>query len=176
MSRHEKHGSLRIRPATMADVETISAFNTALARETEARTLDGQLLQAGVKTILQNPSKGWYAVAVNSHDSAQSKVVGQILITYEWSDWRNGNFWWLQSLYVDPQYRHQGVFRQLYDYVHGQAQANTEKVCGFRLYVERGNQQAHQAYAHIGFQETAYQMHEIDFTSKSSSSPATSAL
>ena len=86
----------------------------------------------------------------------------KLLITYEWSDWRNGNFWWLQSLYVDPQYRQQGVFRQLYDYVYGQAQANTEKVCGFRLYVERDNQQAHKAYAHIGFQETAYQMHEID--------------
>jgi GNAT superfamily N-acetyltransferase len=161
-----KQVNLQIRPATMADVETISAFNAALARETEARTLDRQLLQAGVETILQDPSKGWYAVAVNSHDSVQSKVVGQILITYEWSDWRNGNFWWLQSLYVDPQYRQQGVFRQLYDHVFGQAQANTEKVCGFRLYVERDNQQAHKAYAHIGFQETAYQMHEIEFMEK----------
>jgi GNAT superfamily N-acetyltransferase len=171
----KKDINLQIRPATMADVDTISAFNAALARETEARTLDRQLLQAGVETILQDPSKGWYAVAVSSHDSAQSKIVGQILITYEWSDWRNGNFWWLQSLYVEPQYRQQGVFRQLYDYVHGQAQANTEKVCGFRLYVERDNQQAHDAYAHIGFQKTAYQMHEIDFTEKPLSS-STSAL
>ena len=172
----KKHGDLQIRPATMADVETISAFNIALAKETEARTLDGQILQAGVETILQDPSKGWYAVAVNLHDSAQSKVIGQVLITYEWSDWRNGNFWWLQSLYVDPQYRHQGVFRQLYDYVHKQAQANPERVCGFRLYVERDNQQAHQAYTHIGFQKTAYQMHEIDFTSNPPSFPAISAL
>jgi GNAT superfamily N-acetyltransferase len=164
---------VQIRAATMADVETISVFNAALARETEARILDGQLLQAGVETILQDPNKGWYAIAVSSHDSAQSKVVGQILITYEWSDWRNGTFWWLQSLYVDPQYRQQGVFRQLYDYVHEKAQTNPEKVCGFRLYVERENHQAHQAYAHIGFEKTAYQMHEIDFSEKS---PTTTAL
>lgn len=154
----------------MSDVVTISAFNAALAKETEARILDGQLLQAGVQTILQDPTKGWYAVAVSSPDSPQSTVVGQILITYEWSDWRNGNFWWLQSLYVDPQYRQQGVFRQLYYYVHRQAQTNTEKVCGFRLYVEQSNHQAHKAYAHIGFQETVYQMHEIDFTENSLSS------
>jgi GNAT superfamily N-acetyltransferase len=149
-----KEGNLQIRPATLADVDTISAFNAALARETEARTLDGQLLQAGVETILQDPTKGWYAVAVSSDDSAQSKVVGQILITYEWSDWRNGNFWWLQSLYVDPEYRQQGVFRQLYDYVHRQAQTT------------------HKAYAHVGFQETAYKMHEIDFSEKPPSSSA----
>lgn len=166
-----KHINVQIRRATVADVETVIAFNAALARETEARTLDGSLLRAGVETVLQDPSKGWYAVAVSPSDSVQSKVVGQILITFEWSDWRNGNFWWLQSLYVDQHYRQQGVFRQLYDYVYEQAQANHEKVCGFRLYVERENYQAHQAYAHIGFKETPYQMHEIDFSQKHLSFP-----
>ncbi|TFG66169.1 MAG: GNAT family N-acetyltransferase, partial [Nitrospirales bacterium] len=110
------------------------------------------------------------AVAESLSEPALSKVVGQILITYEWSDWRNGHFWWLQSLYVDQPYRQQGVFRQLYEYVYEQAQTNSEKVCGFRLYVERKNHQAHQAYARIGFQETPYQMHEIEFSEKPLSS------
>jgi len=154
----------------MADIETISAFNAALARETEARTLDAHVLRLGVEAILQDPHKGWYAVAVSHPESAQPAVIGQMLITFEWSDWRNGIFWWLQSLYVDQAYRQQGVFRQLYDYVYEQARTNPEKVCGFRLYVERENYQAHQAYAHTGLQKTAYQMHEIDFSGKPLSS------
>jgi len=166
---------VQIRRATISDVETISEFNAALARETEARILDGHLLRSGVEAILQDPHKGWYAVAVSPSGSVQSKVVGQILITFEWSDWRNGSFWWLQSLYVDQPYRQQGVFRQLYDYVYGQARENSEKVCGFRLYVERKNHQAYQAYAHMGFQETVYQMHEIDFSEKHRSSPTSAS-
>ncbi|MEX0828906.1 MAG: GNAT family N-acetyltransferase [Nitrospirales bacterium] len=162
--------NVKIRRATVADIDTISTFNTALARETEARTLDASLLRPGVESILRDPSKGWYAVAESFWDPARSKVVGQILITYEWSDWRNGQFWWLQSLYVDQPYRQQGVFRQLYEYVYEQAHMNSEKVCGFRLYVERENYQAHQAYARIGFQETPYQMHEIEFSEKPVSS------
>lgn len=161
-----KQGHVNIRRATMADVETISVFNAALAEETEGRRLDGLLLREGVESLLQDPHKGWYAVAVNSRGVDQSKIIGQILITFEWSDWRNGCFWWLQSLYVDQHYRQQGVFRQLYEYVWEQAQVNPEKVCGFRLYVERDNHQAHQAYAHLGFQETVYRMHEIDFSEK----------
>jgi GNAT superfamily N-acetyltransferase len=165
------HVNVQIRRATMADVETISAFNVALARETEARTLNSLILRAGVEALLQDPNKGWYAVAVSSLGVDQTKIVGQILVTFEWSDWRNGYFWWLQSLYVDQHYRQQGVFRQLYEYVYEQAQTSSEQVCGFRLYVERDNHQAHQAYAHIGFQETAYQMHEIDFSEQHESSP-----
>lgn len=159
-----KHVNVQIRRATVADVEHISVFNASLARETEARILDPKILQAGVMAILQDPYKGWYAVAEHGSDSALSKVVGQILVTFEWSDWRNGNFWWLQSLYVDQEYRQQGVFHQLYDYVYGQAQSKSENVCGFRLYVEQENHQAHQVYAHIGFQKTPYQLHEIDFS------------
>ena len=169
------HGNVQIRRATMSDVEIISAFNAALARETESRILDGHILKAGVESVLHDHHKGWYAVAVERLDGDLSKIVGQILVTFEWSDWRNGYFWWLQSLYVDQRYRQQGVFRQLYDYVCEQAQTNPEKVCGFRLYVERENHSAHQAYSHIGFQETLYQMHEIDFSEMHRSSP-TSAL
>jgi len=165
------YGNVQIRRATLADRETISTFNAALARETEARILDGHFLRAGVESILQDPNKGWYAVAVNPSGSVRSEIVGQILITFEWSDWRNGNFWWLQSLYVDQRFRQQGVLRQLYDYVYGQARENAEKVCGFRLYVERENHQARQVYAHMGFQETPYQMYEIDFSEKPKSFP-----
>jgi GNAT superfamily N-acetyltransferase len=159
-----KQLNVQIRRALVADIDTISTFNAALARETEARTLDLPLLRSGVETILRDPSKGWYAVAENFPESAIPTVVGQILITYEWSDWRNGHFWWLQSLYVAKPYRQQGVFRQLYQYVYEQAHMNPEKVCGFRLYVERDNQEAHEAYVHMGFQETPYQMHEIEFS------------
>jgi GNAT superfamily N-acetyltransferase len=166
-------GNVQIRRATMSDAEIISTFNAALARETEARILDGHLLKAGVESVLHDPHKGWYAVAVEGSDAALSKIVGQILVTFEWSDWRNGYFWWLQSLYVDQRYRQQGVFHRLYDYVCEQARINSEKVCGFRLYVERQNHSAHQVYAHIGFQETAYQMHEIDFSEVHGSSPRT---
>jgi GNAT superfamily N-acetyltransferase len=165
-----KHVNVKIRRATVADIGMIATFNTSLAKETEARTLDASLLRPGVESILQDPSKGWYAVAESFSEPARSKVVGQILITYEWSDWRNGQFWWLQSLYVDQPYRQQGVFRQLYEYVYEQALMNSEKVCGFRLYVEREKYQAHQAYARLGFQETPYQMHEIGFSEKPFSS------
>ena len=160
------HASVQIRRATVADIETISMFNVALARETEARTLDLPLLRSGVEAILKDINKGWYAVAESLTEPSLSKIVGQILITYEWSDWRNGYFWWLQSLYVDQLYRQQSVFRQLYEYVSQQAHSNSEKVCGFRLYVERENLGAHQAYAHVGFQETAYQMHELELSKK----------
>ena len=166
-----KQSHVNIRHATMADVETISAFNAALARETEGRVLDGPLLRAGVESLLQDPHKGWYAVAVNPSGGDEAIIIGQILITYEWSDWRNGYFWWLQSLYVDHEYRKQGVFRQLYRYVYEQAQRSPDNVCGFRLYVERDNYHAHQAYARIGFQETVYRMHEIEFSAKDEPSP-----
>ena len=89
-----KYGNVKIRRATISDVEIISVFNAALARETEARILDGHLLRAGVESVLRDPHKGWYAVAVERSDVALSKIVGQILVTFEWSDWRNGNVYW----------------------------------------------------------------------------------
>ncbi len=161
-------GTLRIRRATIADKETIRVFNAALARETEARNLDIQVLQAGVEAILADPLKGWYVLAECVPDSGQPTVIGQILITFEWSDWRNGYFWWLQSLYVDQHYRQQGVFRQLYEYVCGEARHSLENVCGFRLYVEGSNHTAQEIYAYIGLQRTPYQMYEIDFSENQS--------
>ncbi|GJL60625.1 MAG: hypothetical protein NPIRA03_34820 [Nitrospirales bacterium] len=155
----------------MSDLKTIVNFNVALARETENRALDVRILESGVAALLKDPGKGWYAVAEKPLEDARAIVVGQILITFEWSDWRNGNFWWLQSVYVHPDQRQQQIFRQLYEYVQRQAHLNQETVCGYRLYVEKKNHQAHQAYAHLGFQETAYHMYERGFTWTSLSFP-----
>lgn len=157
--------AVNIRRATMSDLHTVVTFNAALARETENRTLNVQILQSGVEALLQDPSKGWYAVAETSRDCGHLVVVGQILVTFEWSDWRNGNFWWLQSVYVHPDYRQKGIFRQLYDYVHTQTHMNPGNICGLRLYVEGTNYEAQQAYANLGFQQTAYHMYEKEFLS-----------
>jgi ribosomal protein S18 acetylase RimI-like enzyme len=160
-----------VRRATLSDVQTVVSFNAALASETEHRALDLRLLQAGVKALLQDPGKGWYAVAEISSESGPPAVIGQILVTFEWSDWRNGNFWWLQSLYVHPKYRQQGIFRQLYEYVLAQAHENHENICGFRLYVEENNLQAQQVYATLGFEKTIYHMYEKGLSWTHPSSP-----
>jgi ribosomal protein S18 acetylase RimI-like enzyme len=151
-----------IRRATMSDAKTIVSFNAALAKETENRTLDVRILQSGVEALLQDSGKGWYVVAEIFLNDSDIAVVGQLLVTYEWSDWRNGNFWWLQSLYVHPDHRHQGIFRRLYDYVHTQAHLH-QGVCGFRLYVEENNHQAQKAYANLNFHKTVYHMYEKEF-------------
>ncbi len=160
-----------IRRATMSDLKTIVSFNIALARETENRTLDVRMLESGVEALLRDSGKGWYAVAEKSFYSDRPIVVGQILVTFEWSDWRNANFWWLQSVYVHPDQRQQQILRQLYEYVQSQAYVNQEPVCGYRLYVEEKNHQAQQAYANLGFQETAYHMYEKEFSWTSPSFP-----
>ncbi len=156
-------GPVQVRHATMADARRIAAFNAALAKETESRELVPPILRSGVEALLRDPQKGWYAVAESGGDVPQPIIVGQVLITYEWSDWRNGSFWWLQSLYVEPAYRRQGTFRRLYDYVYEQACATSEQVCGLRLYVERDNEHAQDVYTHLGFQETPYKMLEMSF-------------
>ena len=157
---------IQVRLATMADLDALVAFNAALAKETEQRDLDQSTLRAGVKAILQDSKKGWYAIAEHTPDSDKAEVVGQILVTFEWSDWRNANFWWLQSLYVDPRHRQKGVFRSLYEHVQTQAHRNREDISGFRLYVEQENFPAHEAYAHLGFRETVYRMYEKKLTVK----------
>jgi ribosomal protein S18 acetylase RimI-like enzyme len=85
-----------------------------------------------------------------------------MMITYEWSDWRNGLFWWIQSVYVEPRFRSQGVFKALYRHVEHLART-TPGVCGLRLYVENSNSQAQEIYQRLGLQRTAYQMFEVDF-------------
>lgn len=157
--------SVFIRPGILHDLEVLVGGNAALAWETEQRELDRSTLRSGVLALLQDPNKGWYIVAeTTSQAGGLPTVVGQVLVTFEWSDWRNKNFWWLQSVYVHPDYRRKGVFKQLYGYVMKEAKNRKEAVCGFRLYVEQDNTIAHQSYGHLGFQKAPYHMYECEWT------------
>ncbi len=148
-----------IRLAEPRDLESLVTFNLALARETEGRQLDRTLLQAGVESLLADASKGFYVV-MEHRPSGQT--IGQMLITFEWSDWRNAVFWWLQSVYVQKEWRRRGVFKQLYDYVlrEGKRQGN---VAGIRLYVEQDNTVAQGVYKQAGLSTAPYKMFETDF-------------
>jgi len=146
-----------IRPSTPADAPAIAGFNTRLAQETEHLQLDSTRLRAGVDAVLADANKGAYWVA-----EAGGEVVGQLMITFEWSDWRNGFFWWIQSVCVRADWRSRGVFKALYKHVHEQAKSRND-VCGLRLYVERNNQRARQLYQRLGLRPTSYELYEVDF-------------
>jgi ribosomal protein S18 acetylase RimI-like enzyme len=146
---------IEIRPATTADAERIADFNARLAAETENKRLDGPTVLAGVRALLECPAHGQYFVAESG-----GEVAGQLLITYEWSDWRNGQFWWIQSVYVDPRFRRQGVFSQLYRHVATLA-GNDDRVCGIRLYVEEHNSRALATYQALGMSTPGYRVMEV---------------
>ena len=141
---------LTVRRATPADAPTIVEFNRLLAEESESKTLDLDVLSAGVAAALADPAKGPYFLA--EHDG---ELVGQMQVTYEFSDWRNGWFWWIQGVYVRPDARRRGVFRALYHYV-AEAAKREADVIGLRLYVERDNERAHQTYLKLGMAWTNY--------------------
>ena len=146
-----------IRAASPSDAEIIAGYNAALARETEHIELDPGRLLSGVRAVLTDPSKGFYTVG---EDGGQ--IVGQMLITFEWSDWRNGVFWWVQSVYVRRDYRGRGVFKQIYRHVEEKAKADGG-VCGLRLYVEKQNAAAQQTYQRLGMVQAPYDVYEVDF-------------
>lgn len=139
-----------VRPATPDDVEVVCLFNRLLARESEGKELDAERLRRGVVAGLADPAKGRYFLA-----EVDGAVVGQLAITYEWSDWRCGWFWWLQSVYVRSEYRRRGIFRALLEHVQTAARRDPE-VCGVRLYVERDNAAAHAVYQRHGLDWTNY--------------------
>lgn len=139
-----------IRRATPADAAVIADFNRRLADETEDKILDPEVLARGVAAALADPRKAIYWVADDG-----TTVVGQISITTEWSDWRNGWLWWVQSVYVRPEARRQGVFRALYEHVYQAARQDPE-VIGLRLYVEGDNHAAQQTYVRMGMEWTSY--------------------
>ncbi len=149
--------SLRIREAVIADIDVLVAFNAAMAQETETKTLDAATLHAGVMAVFAAPARGLYLVA-----EIDAQVVGCLMITREWSDWRNGDWWWLQSVYVHPEYRRSGVFSALHAEIERRAQA-TPGVVGLRLYVERENLRAQGTYAALGLHETHYRMWQRAF-------------
>jgi len=134
----------------------IADFNLRLAQESEGLVLDEGCARSGVAALLRDRTKGVYYLA-----EAAGVVVGQTMITYEWSDWRNGNIWWIQSVYVKPEFRRAGVFRAIFNYLQGQAQAQKE-VCSLRLYVHADNTRACQSYERLGMNRTRYEIFELD--------------
>jgi GNAT superfamily N-acetyltransferase len=145
---------LTIRPGIPADTPLVARMNARMAQETEHRSLDLAVLAAGVRAVLSDPSRGLYFIA-----ELDGSVVGQAMITLEWSDWRNGWLWWLQSVYVHPQVRRQGVFTALYQHIIAAAK-NAGDVVGLRLYVEQENHIAQQTYLDLGMERTSYQLLE----------------
>ena len=144
---------LQIRAATLADVSDLAAWNAAMAWETEHRQLDRAILERGVRGVFEQPRRGFYLVA--EHDGA---AIGCLLVTYEWSDWRDGDFWWIQSVYVAPAARRLGAFRALYAAVARRAAA--AGAVGLRLYVETENARAQATYEGLGMQRCHYFMYE----------------
>lgn len=143
-----------VRLAESRDLDVIIEFNRLLALESEGKALDPSLLRPGVAAGLAHPAKCKYFVAEDN-----GKVLGQMAITYEWSDWRNGWFWWVQSVYVRPESRQRGVFRTLFEHVQGAARKDPE-VIGIRLYVEHENRGAQEVYRRLGMEATGYQVLE----------------
>lgn len=148
---------LTIRRATHADMNHIADYNTAMALETEQIELDRSRLISGVRAVLDDDTKGFYLLA-----EMDGEICGQLMITTEWSDWRNADFWWIQSVYVDPDYRRQGVYRQLQKAVIQSAQ-DDPSVCGIRLYVDEHNKRAQTVYEALGLDPSNYLMYELDW-------------
>lgn len=144
---------MNIRTAKREDAETIISFQQNMAMETEGMKLDDNLIGAGVNAVFGEPTKGTYYVAEEN-----GKVVASLMITYEWSDWRNSNIWWFQSVYVLPEARRSGIFRKMYNYV--KAEAQKQGIPGLRLYVEKDNLRAQQTYEAMGMDGEHYRLYE----------------
>jgi GNAT superfamily N-acetyltransferase len=147
-----------VREAIIDDVGRIVEFNRQLAFESEEKDLDPAILTLGVERALSKPEMCRYFVAVLG-----TEVVGQTMITYEWSDWRNGVFWWIQSVYVHPRYRGGGVFRTLHEYISTLAKAAPD-VCGLRLYVDQHNNTAMATYRRLGMAPSGHFLYESDWS------------
>ena len=145
---------MKIRTAAREDAPALVEFNQAMALETEGRQLDSETLSRGVSAVFDEEQKGFYVVAEDN-----GAIIGGLLVTYEWSDWRNGWFWWIQSVFIRPEARGRSVYSRLYKFVKEKAvqQAN---VCGFRLYVEKENEHAQAVYEKLGMEKTYYFMYE----------------
>ncbi len=149
---------ISIRNATTADADAVIANNAAMALETEGCRLDPDTLRSGVGRVLSDAARGVYYLA-----ELDGRVVGQLLITKEWSDWRDAWFWWIQSVFVAPEARRTGVYRMLHEHVVAEAR-RTGEVCGIRLYTEQANTRAQQVYERMGMQRSAYVMYEADWS------------
>jgi ribosomal protein S18 acetylase RimI-like enzyme len=145
---------MNIRIATKDDAAAMVEFNQAMALETEQRHLDNEVLSKGVAAVFDDPQKGFYVVADD-----EGQIVGGLMVTFEWSDWRNGWFWWIQSVFIRPEGRGKSIYSKLYQFVKDRA-GEAGNVCGFRLYVEKENEHAQAVYKKLGMEETYYLMFE----------------
>ena len=152
---------LNVRLATREDADTIASFSAAMALETEGRRLDPDRLHEGTIALLESPDRGFFMVA-ELGQLGTCQLLGQLMITYEWSDWRNGVFWWIQSVYVAPSWRHQSIFRRMHEAVMSSAKTSPN-VCGVRLYVEESNSAAQAVYRRVGLTPSSYVIFETDF-------------
>ena len=145
---------IRIREAAVTDAPPIIEFQQAMARETESIELDGAVVTRGVHAVFDDPSRGRYFVA-----EAAGEVIASLLITYEWSDWRNGNVWWIQSVYVRPAFRRRGIYARMYEHVKAIAERDAN-IRGIRLYVDRRNTPAQDVYRRCGMNGEHYLVFE----------------
>jgi ribosomal protein S18 acetylase RimI-like enzyme len=148
---------LLIRKAKLEDLERIVDFNIQMAKETEEKILEKNVAREGVKAVLTNELKGFFLLA--EENKGEKKICGQLMITSEWSDWRNKNIWWIQSVFVDKNYRNRKVFSKLFKSVTKMALSEKE-VGGLRLYVEKHNDSAKQVYESLGMKKTPYEIYE----------------
>ena len=146
--------AIKVTQASAEHAAIIADFNQAMALETENKLLDRNTILPGVSTMLSDESLGFYLIA-----ETDISIVGCLGVTYEWSDWRNGLFWWIQSVFVDPESRGQGVFTSMYGTVKARALSD-KRTCGIRLYVERENKTAYKTYTGLGMYETEYRLLE----------------
>ena len=144
---------ISIRKATRADAASIIDFQLKMAWETERMALEPKIVTQGVNAVFLDPSKGQYFVA-----ESDESLVASLLITMEWSDWRNRNVWWFQSVYVVPEFRRQGIFRNMYTYI--KEQAYVYGIAGLRLYVETKNIRARKTYEALGMSSEHYSFYE----------------
>jgi GNAT superfamily N-acetyltransferase len=160
---------LIVRAATPEDIDALVRFSAAMALETEGRRLDETRLRQGTQAVLDSPVRGFYTVAELT-DRSPRVVVGQLLVTFEWSDWRNATFWWIQSVYVDAAWRRRGVYRRMHEAILELAKKRGN-VCGIRLYVEGENSVAKATYARVGLAASTYHVYEDDFVLKKERCP-----
>jgi GNAT superfamily N-acetyltransferase len=149
----------------LSDAAVVAEFNIRLAAETEDLHLEPECVQAGVEALLKDPAKGIYFLA-----EVDGAVVGQVMITYEWSDWRNGNLWWLQSVYVKNEFRGRGVFRRLFEHIESLARARQD-VPALRLYMHSENSRARRSYEKLGMKQTQYEVFERELRPQAAESP-----
>jgi ribosomal protein S18 acetylase RimI-like enzyme len=146
---------IEIKPAQFSDAYLLAQWAQAMAMETESKVLDETTVIAGMQAGISDPAKARYFIAYIDGNAA-----GTLMLTTEWSDWRNGYWWWIQSVYVAPKHRRKGVYRAMYDHVYSMAEQNAG-VCGIRLYVEYENTVALKTYEQLGMKDARYRVMEV---------------